>query len=107
MPDARIVRRGLSVASFYSLARERGTYMLLPGIDVSFTTDEFADIELCNALLDLEREAEWKARRRQWAALEALLPLIPPGGDVSEIVFLPRDHALRAARLALRCGWFW
>jgi hypothetical protein len=53
-------------------------------------------------LLDIEREHQ----ARQWAALEALMHLIPPGGDVSEVVYLPRPLALRAARLALDCGWF-
>lgn len=61
------------------------------------------DIALVNAMLDVERSH----REKQWAALEALLPLIPPGGDVSEVIYLPRHHAVRALRLLFDCGWWW
>jgi|GEM_PF-6439567 len=107
MPDPRIACRSLSVARFYGLAVEDGINVgLVPGGDLPWTVDELADIDLCNALLDLERYVESKRVKRQWEALEELLPLIPPGGNLSEVVYLPRSLAVRAARLALRCGWF-
>jgi hypothetical protein len=107
MPDRRIAGRSLSVARFYGLAVEDGINVgLVPGGDPPWTEDELADIDLCNALLDLERFVESKRVERQWEALEELLPLVPPGGDVREVVYLPADLAVRAARLALRCGWF-
>lgn len=61
------------------------------------------DFALVNAMLDVERSH----REKQWAALEALLPLIPPGGDVSEVIHLPRPNAVRALRLLFACGWWW
>lgn len=82
MPDTRIACRSLSVARFYGLAVEDGINVgLVPGGDLPWTDDELADIDLCNALLDLERYVESKRVDRQWEALEELLPLIPPGGD--------------------------
>lgn len=66
--------------------------------------DVEATVALVNALLDAERER----RARQWAALERLLPMIPPGGGIlEEVVHLPRKRAAQAAGLALDCGWFW
>lgn len=107
MADDRIRLRCARVSGYYDLAVEEGINVeFVPGAGTPFSDDELADVALCNSLLDLERYTERQRVQRQWVALEALLPLIPPGGDVSEVVYLPRSLAVRAARLALACGWF-
>jgi hypothetical protein len=49
---------------------------------------------------------ERERRDRQWEALSQLLALVPPGGDLDEVIHL-RAADLRAAVLAaIDCGWF-
>jgi hypothetical protein len=103
MAEQRIWQRGMRVASLHGMAFEECAGQLIASGDLAFSDDELADLDLCNALLEVEHYC----RERQWEALEALLPLIPPGGDVSEVVHLPRPLAVRATHLAMRCGWFW
>jgi hypothetical protein len=59
------------------------------------------DRALAQACLDVERGM----RRREWVALEALLPAIPPGGEICDIYDLPADQAVPALRAAQACGW--
>jgi hypothetical protein len=59
-------------------------------------------VRLADTLLRAERER----RDRQWHALGQLLALVPPGGDLDEVIHL-RAADLRAAVLAaIDCGWF-
>jgi predicted lipid carrier protein YhbT len=103
MNDLRIATRGERLDFLLELARHRDAIALAIPDDLELSDDERADVALTNALLDVEHEC----KARQWAALEALLPLIPPGGDEREVVYLPRRQALRAVRLTIECGWFW
>lgn len=103
MPSASLVKRAARLAYMHGMAIEREAIALAVPDGLELSDEEHEDVLLINAIL----EAEHELRRRQWAALEALLPLIPPGGDESEVVYLPRPLALRAVLLARACGWFW
>jgi hypothetical protein len=102
MPSPQIQKCSARLRVLLDMARDRHAIAFTVPDDLDLTDEELEAVYLTNALLDIEREH----RARQWAALEALLPLIPSGGDVSELVYLPRPLALRAARLVLHCCWF-
>lgn len=103
MDDPRIRRRAARLAYLLDLARRREAFMFTEPQGLELTDEEREDVYLANALL----EAACEIDIRRWAALEALLPLIPPGGDESDTVHLPRHQAIRAAVHARVCGWFW
>jgi hypothetical protein len=103
MNDPRIARRAERLAYLLNMPwqHERAIFDELDGIPLD--ADEREDVYLANALLS----AGYEITDRRWRALEALLALIPPGGDESETAFLPRGDAVRAAVCARACGWFW
>ena len=108
MAHAAIEERAETVARLLEVAEVHGaTALKFHDDDEPAPTWRIArandDIALVNAMLDVERSRRGKV----WAALEALLPLIPPGGDVSELIYLPANLRAKALRLAMDCGWFW
>lgn len=65
--------------------------------------DERDAFHLANQLIVLDAEL----RDRQWRALERLLALIPPhGGELRDVLHLPRPQMAQAVRAWMGCGWW-
>lgn len=101
--NGRLERRAARLDYLHGLARDREAIALTIPPDLDLSDEERDDIALINAVLDAEREL----RARRWAALEALLPMVPPGGDVDEVLYLRSPDNRRAILLMLDVGWFW
>ena len=56
---------------------------------------------MSNSLLEIEHSL----LTSEFAAVETLLALIPPKGTLAEVVFLPREQALRALKAAMAVRW--
>jgi len=99
----RVQKRAHRLGFLLQMARDREAIAFTIPDGLELSDKERADIALANALLESERER----RQREWVAVEALLPLIPPGGNEGDVSYLPRAVAARAVRLVFACVWAW
>jgi hypothetical protein len=91
--------RAIQVARLYDWGLELGAY----GFELDFEPEEAVaeTFGLANALLQAERER----LARAWSGLEQLLALVPPGGSLDEVIYLPAVEMRRALLAAYDCGW--
>jgi hypothetical protein len=94
----RLELRADVVWAMHAYAREHAAAHIKP---VDLPDEAIENIALANALLKVEHEA----LAEEFRQLERLLSLIPPGGEIGEIVFLPWPKMSPAMRSALALRW--